>query len=705
MPASLPSASEPTITCYTKTAWADAWTEQPLLKALSITDQAAPAHSSATLSYRYGKAILPAIGSRAADSTLATITRGSLAGSYVKIVVSGLGTWWGIIVDSTDARAGLLGGTIASGEENYTAFGLTWLLDQTPILKTFCRSASSTIEINRCIPFNGGTDGNNRRDNRVAWKNYDSTNKVFTDRIRTASPAAWKASNAIEYLFARFSPTNAAGSLLIPFALDSSALSFLDYEIGLVEYDGQTVWQIVNRLIDRRRGLGAHAIIDADTVKLVVWSQTASSISLPSGGTIPANPNTMTYDFDNAVNIKGASVSTTLVAKYDQVIVRGERAGSVFSVRPETNVEPDWLPSDQTKYDQGASLKTGYTPLSDADKLAANNDVRASDPLARVYSWWRPKKTWNGRSATDPSTGTAPFAFPAIDADGYDDTATAAVVQLSGLRVQPFIPLRQGVNYSTSPITRETDASDESETEYLPPILLLKAPVIRTSSSDAGWIHCERLNQSVSASSSTRPFDYSVDLSVRDDHPGLILRTVGQPQHYLAKDLFVPVLSGETLSGDAFNSTDWIATVYMLQDQYCRAQWPEAASLPSLDLIRPLSLQVAGAHFDYVVPGTIVAVDAGELQKTALGGFVRDDRQKLRDIARLAYAWHGQTRRILNLSFRGITSGFSVGHLITSIGTGGFAETINTAITSITYDLQGGSTQLHTQFGELDFTL
>lgn len=703
MPVSLPSASEPTITCYTRLAWADSWTEQPLLKALQITEQVAPAHSSAMLSYRYGRAMLPAIGSRAEDSSLTTIARGSLTGYYLKIVISGLGTWHGLIVDVSDDRSGSLGGTIPSGTEQYTAFGLTWFLDQVPILQSKCRDASSTITIDRCIPFNGGTDGQQRK-NKVAWKNYDSANKVFTDRTRTTAPAAWKASNAIEYLLANFAPLNAAGTALIPFALHASALTFLDYEIGMIDYEAMTPWQLINRLVDRRRGLGCHATIVSDTVTLVVWSQNAADITLPSGSTIPANPNTMTYNFDSAVNVKQVQLSTTLVAKYDQVIVRGERAGSVFTVRPTSNMEADWTTEDQLKYDAGAKDKSGYSALADADKVAANQDVRASDPLARVYSWWRLKKTWNDRSDTDPTTGGAPYAFPKIDSDGEADISTPAKVQIAGLRIESFLPLRQGVNYSASAITAQTDTTDDAETDFLAPILLMKAPALRTSTQDSGWLHCERLSQASASGSASRTFDYSVDLSVREDAPGLILKVVGKPQHYIAEDLFQSQLDGEDVGPDSFSRLDWLATVYMLQDQWCRAQWPLKASLPSLDLIRPLSLYVPGAHLDYVVPGTVVAVDAGELKKNAFGGYIRDDRKKLKDIARLAYSWHGQTRKIMALSFKGITSGFSLGHLITTIGTGGLTETVNTAITSITYDLQGGMTSINTSFGELDFT-
>lgn len=714
MPISVPSASSPTITVYTKTAWADSWTEQPLMIAHQVVENAAPSHGTAKLSYRYGKTIQPAIGSRPADSSMTTISRPSFVGKYVKITISSIGDWYGVIQDGDDDRHGLLGGSVESGVFHYNAVGLTWFLDQVPILQSKVKNAAGSWLIDRTIPFNGGTDPDPKRKNRVAWKNYDSTLKCFTDRFLTTTPTAWKASNAAEYILDNFGPVNAAGSVLITFELDTDALTFLDYEIGRLSYDGMTPWQVLNKLIDRRRGLGWHTYISSGVVKIKVWSQTDTDITLPSGSVIPANPDTMTYDFDNAVNIKVAAVGTTLMSKFDQVIVRGERAGSVFSVRPQTNFEKDWTDTQKNAYNAAASLKTGYSSLSDDDKEAANMDFRAQDSLARVFSWWRPKTSWDGRSATDPASGTNQYALPKIDADGeLVETGSAspptyerANIQRSGLRILPYIPLRQGVDY-TKPITADVDSDDDAEADFLPPMVFFKTTAIRTAtgSLDAGWMHGERLNQSVDSNSSKRPYSYSVDIAVREDAPGLVLRTIGKPQHYIAQDLYTSNGSWENISsGEGLNHDQWIATVYILQDNYCKATYPLTDDLPSLDLIRPLKIDVEGAHLDYIAPGTIVAVEAGELKKTTQGGLLRDDRQKLKDIARLAFMWYGQDRRILDLSFKGITTGFSLGHLITEIGATGHEETINTCITSITYNLQDGTTRLQTQFGELDFT-
>jgi hypothetical protein len=356
-----------------------------------------------------------------------------------------------------------------------------------------------------------------------------------------------------------------------------------------------------------------------------------------------------------------------------------------------------------TAYNTAASALTGYSALSDDDKKAANADRRAADDLAAVFSWWRMSRTWNARADTDPSSGSADYAFPKINSDGDTDAETFANVQRSGLRIQNYIPLRTGISYAGT-VDLETEEADTIDADFLPPILLYKTQALRASG-DAGWVHAERLNAAYESESTKREFAYSVDLSVRQDTCGLIVKTQGAPQHYVAADLYTANSSFEAIpSGVGINHNQWLATIYMLQDAYCRAQFPLEADVPALDLVRQLVIRVAGSYLDYLVPGTIVGVNAGQLVLTD-GGFVRDDRQRLKDIARMAFEWYGTQRKILNLSFRGVVSGFSIGHMITTIGSGATEETINTAITSITYNLRDGSTSLTTSFGELDFTL
>jgi hypothetical protein len=705
MTASLPTATQPASLCYTRTAWASPWVETPLLECTSFADQAAPSHAAATFTYRYGKAILQAIGSRPKDNSVATIAKPDLKGKYVRVDVSGFGSFYGIITDVDDAAAGLLDG-VPTGIQNATAMSLTWLLEHAPaVTESIVRTASGTAKISRALPFNGGTTAG-KRGGAVTWKNYDTDQQCFTSQLSSTPPKAWKAADAIRYLFENFSPKNAAGSQLVKFQLAAAAAQFLDYELPQFDYHGTNLWELLNRLVDRRRGLVWFASVNTNqnAIEINVVSQNATPLQL-SNSIVPANPNRSAYNFETAINIKNANVATTLHSFYDQIVVEGDRVGSVFTVRPNAAFEPDWTEDEKDEYNAGASGQTGFSALSNGDKEAANMDVRAIDKLSSVFSWWRLKTGWNGKGDTDPGAWVG-FAFPKLEDDGSMNSAEAAPVFVPGLRIESYIPLRAGTDY-TGTITPETGEADGREADYLAPIVLFQVtPIISADTDDAGWIHSERLNQAADAGSSKRQFQYSVDVSVRDDACGIVLRTVGAPQHFIAMDEFTAEGSYEEIpSAEGIDSDKWLATIYVLGDAFCRGVWPETSALGNLDLVRQLRIKAQNSHFDYIVPGTIVGTRYGALKKCASGGLLRDDRKRLTDHARLAYSWFGQQRKTLSLSFDGIVAGFNVGNLITTIGAGATLQTINTVITCVRYDLKRGSMQLHTQFGEMDFSL
>lgn len=710
MTTDLYTISEPSCICHTKQSWAGDWVEETLLECLSIVDQAAPGHSSAQFRYRYGRALLPPIGSFLGDRVATDKPRPDLKGWYVRVTVTGLGYWWGIITDVDDSPDGLLydppNAPVPTGTQTLTAFGLTWLLDQAkPIRQSVIKVAGGTAIINRALPFNGGTDGGRKRKAHVAWKNYDLADECFTSQEETAEPLAWSAINAVEYVLAEFPPLDSTDSVLIAFELAAGAASYLDYELPQIEYHGMTPWRLLNTLIDRRRGLVWWATIESDVVKINIASQNAEDVEL-SDSTVDANPNTMAYNFETASNIKASNIGTTLQVYYDQIITEGERTGSVFTVRPETNFEPDWTSAEETVYNDGATAQTGFSSLSDADKYAANMDARANDKLDPVFSWWRLRPDWNGRSDTDPTSGSAPYAFPLLSENSEVTLAESNDYYVAGLRIENYVPMRAGANY-TGAITPETAQDDERDADFIPPLALFKAQIVNSGdATDAGWVYAERLNQGIEGDSEKRPYKYSIDVSVRDDAPGLIFRTSGAPQHFIAEELFVPDSSYEAIpTGEGIESESWLATVYMLGDDFAQGCWPLSSALPTLDLVRQLVLKVPNTFLDYIVPGTIVGAKAGALLKTTAGGWLRDDRTRLRDIAKLAHTWYGTERRTLNLAFRGIVSGFDIGTLITTIGSDSTLETINTVITSVTYDLKSGTTSLNTQFGEMDFTI
>jgi hypothetical protein len=98
----------------------------------------------------------------------------------------------------------------------------------------------------------------------------------------------------------------------------------------------------------------------------------------------------------------------------------------------------------------------------------------------------------------------------------------------------------------------------------------------------------------------------------------------------------------------------------------------------------------------------VVGLKDGKLKRTAEGGFVRDDRDRLKLLARAALAWYGRDRSILDLMYRQISGLFKPGYLISTIGAAESSEDIFTTITSVRVDLIAGTTAIQTQFAELD---
>lgn len=691
MPVSLPSASHPGHLCYVRAAWADSWTESPLLRCRSFGDQAAPAHATAQLDYRYGVAKLPALGSRAADTSAATIARSALLGYFVKVEVTGLGTWFGILVDVTDDRTGDIAGSTASGVAHYTAYGLTLLLEKAkPIRETIVKVSSGVDKtIGIAIPVNAGSDG--RRDRkRIAVGNNDATDNVFTDRTLSSSPALWTAQKFGDYLLSNFPPKDKTGTANITFnLLGGSALA---YELPRMEYAGQNLWQILNRLIPRQRGLGWNATINvSDEVDLNVWSHSTSAISLPGGGTIPANTNTAVYSFTSATNIERATVTTSAIQKYDQVLAIGERRGSVFTV-DSTVFDKEWSTAEVTDYNNARTGDSDFSGLTDKQKYKRNAEYRAEEKLARVFAWWRLPADWNGLSLV---VTTSNKAFVAIDGSGNpDQTAAAEPSFTSELRIQPYVPLRQGIDYSGT-ITPATEAGDDEERDFLQPLIWFDKTL------------AEHLDAAADGDDTART--WSVQTRLRDDWPGLIFEVTGGQQHYIADDLYVSNDTYEDTPDEAqaLDHDVWRATIYVQQPAHVIEKYPADASVVSGDVVRILEIIVPDAFLDYLVPTTTVglnhAADGTITYATSSGGWIRDDRDRLKDIARLAYEWFGTNRQTLSLSFKGLASGFSVGTIITQLQSPSGNESINTAITSVQFDLEAGTTSLQTHYEELDF--
>lgn len=715
MPADLQIVNEIFHLCYTRSTWAAPWTERPLLECLQLTDALAPSHGSAQFLHVYGTGMMPQIGSRPADNIPTAIAKPDYLDHYVKVVLSTGVTWHGIIVEQDDQQLGVLDGN-PSGRISYTAMALTFLLERAePIRKSRVLKETvvpgdpiQRVTVNIGIPFNGGSDGRDDR-TRVTAANYDSDAKCFTDRTLTTEPKRWKAKDAFEYLLAQFPLKNASGTELFQMTISTESKACLDYELPELQYHGMTLWQLLTRLVDRRRGLMLYAkVTGTDQLSLVVDSSAKTQITLPSTSVIPANRNQRSYQFDTAVNVGRVSIGKSALQKYDQVEVIGERVGVVFTVSPELGstgqMDFDWEDALEEEYEDAATGETGYSALTDEQKAAANADFRAADKFAPVYSWWRLRWLWDGKGKNKISGGTNKPAVITVKDNGDLDITTVAPFWLDGLRFADFVPMRPAVDYRTDVKTEKDEQEDERQQDYLAPMVFVKLASVNSESgsTDAGWVHAERINAAIKSGAEEREYEWAIQLKARRDAPGFIFEVVGAPQHYAASDSFTAAGTFEEIpSAQGVTSRNWLATVYMPLQQHVRGVYPKPDDVESGDLKRVLQIQLPSCHLDYLIEGSVVAVKGGALQTTE-GGHLRDDRKRADDLAKLAYQWYGETRQTLNMSFRGIAEGFSVGQLVTSVKQDGITQDVNTVISAITLDLKGVGSTIATNFSELD---
>jgi hypothetical protein len=268
------------------------------------------------------------------------------------------------------------------------------------------------------------------------------------------------------------------------------------------------------------------------------------------------------------------------------------------------------------------------------------------------------------------------------------------------LRFLDWLPLRTDYDYTTVEDFEATSLTiTSSQPNYLRPFAVGKIGSLyyRMDDPGAGKATAETLKDGGRS--------WAASIRIQDDCPGLFIDVHGAPQHIIAEDEFTPADTDDEEDADA--QMDWkdiACTVFCEFDQHVEARYPSEELTTEADQVRELLIERPEYRLDYLTPNTVIGIDdAGALIQTD-GGYVRDDRAAMQDIARSAYAWYGQTRKALTIVQNNLVCDHQVGELITSIGTAESPIEVNSVITKMFYDLRAGTVTVTTQYAELDFT-
>jgi hypothetical protein len=665
---------------YVSEKWAGgSWVEVPDLYCRTYTKSGNPTIPTATLEWRYGVGMTPGA------QVYATVPKLDLENYFIRIEIDQPNdangnprdplAWHGIVPEAGDNPDGAFpdGGAtrIPSGRQAFLAYGLEFLLEREIIIRAwYADSSGYGMRVGRGLTFNrdyksrgdGGIDHAKHRQETGNRTPQWSSHGVYLFQEDPAGAVVWTPRDIVEYLLAYHSPQTLEGYTILPIELDlASWASFPIWGIPVIETHGRSVKHVLDELLDRRKLVGYTLdVTDNDTpsipgrVTLRAFSYTDLPIHLSDIHWIEANPDLRTLDFDAALDIEVCHVKTSSAQVVDQVIAEGARiivCGTVSAL--DLDLVGNWTTAQKTEYNAGASGAADWAALELYEKRARHAGYRASDRFNRVYAYFGVPTNWNRmvRDGEEGPTETYLFPYDLLNADAavYGQPVLDPGVDSAwfgpDVPFLPTLPLKLDHDYTGTKIADDTvaDATPTGQTwEYRPIYVLMKYPETGFNNR-YGEINNLAVAADIELLGGGAGREFSCSVKVQDEWQGIIIRVSGHPQHTLAKTDFVPP---DAAIEEMMPDWDWqdnlLVTFALETQRHVEARYPptiEAVADAGDKPAQSLRIDAAAKYgLHYVARGTVVDILDGVLQRTTSGGFIRDDRDMLKEIARVAYA-------------------------------------------------------------------
>ena len=536
---------------------------------------------------------------------------------------TGWALWWGSAVSATLADDGAL-----AGRQVVQGVGLVNLLAQLYVTNGWEQregaagvGPSNVVNLHHLPPFNrrGGMD---RSATTVVVDGIGTTSYVH----RRGNPVnAWTAAQILDYVL----KLAARGQYYDAFTVRGPTWTVSDPQ-GCLAYtpidldlDGRSVLEVVNTLVNPRRGLTWSVVMTGGQPVITVASTAASAITVGSY-TLPAAPSPATPDL-TGVAPADVTLAVDTSATYDVIELVGDRPWVGITVRFTTPTSP---------------------PASSA--LAARLwDLTSTVEGERAYRAFTFNQAWTGTQDASTTAGLRQRLAVAGDG-GMDGTRTYDTAQGSwqpeALTLVGELPILLGW-------------SNASTDQRQPPVAVMVGSGLAVDLTLPP------------AGDASQP---QLALTIEDQPPGLLLGS-GLDDAQQIKDWFdggAYLLVSLGVREPAPLKVRWV------RDQ---AQWPR-------DLPRVLSVRNPAYQQEVVLAGTVtgVASDGVTVQRLGTDQVLRDDVPAMRQALALLRACYAEPARTLSWTERGtIDRGTTLrpGRLVASATLGTGVTTIGAVIT------------------------
>lgn len=680
---------------YWKERWQEAWVLVPELWASETTWSCAPSISTAQLRLRYGDEL-----NRSESAWRVTLRQRERLRHYVRIdhtvgPINGTHSsplvkrWYGVLEVEMDQLDGLFEHVVEEealprvrGKNHFTAYGLESLLDQDQLSHSVVAGTIGTVA--RALTFNP------RRDKLTLNPHGPTLETHAGNRASTAGAGGvyvfhdqktggglWSTKQIAEYLLKHATPRDTNGEALLEWELADVNEVVPNWDQPELIQQGRKPHELLRSLFARQRLLsfyvqveeteGGGGEITNGAISIVPFTFNAEDIhldALSEGATIPANGDQvlLVLDADRGAQpvLKRSSADA-----YDQVIAQGDRRTSTATWSYLDNtLAIGWSGALETAFEAAASGEGDYPGPTEIDaRCLANIRARSLDKFKACYQRHIIVDPFQGQVGDGTSGELLEVLLPSDDDDTEPDPHAP-----EDLRFLTELPLLAGYDYSDNAVA-DHDATETGPAPHKPlePIVLFPWAGQTGSPGDKKYRHAERTPGQLATTLDERD-DWAAGVRVEDDDGALWLDVQGGwPQDQIGGTDFAG--QAEDIEPRA-DFREMLVTAAVPWSRYAEGRYPADEDLPAgIDCVRRLRIE-AGANYkcDYVVPQTVVSIDAGGNLVRSNGGFVRDDREQLAALAQIAFAWYGQTRTALVFSTSLVNAALQLGMLVVSIG-------------------------------------
>jgi len=665
---------------YTRAAWDGDWELRDYLLAQGAVRYAVqPVGSRAQLAYDFGMW-------RQHDAlSFAEWTAPDLVGHYVRFDAethyrSGMQAlfgpdpvplpFYGVVAEETlEVEAPFEdGGTVTpTGTALYSVYGLEYLL-RVPVVSATAVQNGAEVELRVHPTFNrrygrGGTVlGNRTSEPRPSGVHaFDHPDEWWT--------ALWTASDVVRYLLYHHAPTD--DGLTWKLGGQTDVLDQIEQVYRLPV--GVRLDQVLNALIDRRRGLTWIPRTDGGTIEIHVSGVYDRAISV-HGTTLQPNPEVARIEIDTEDAIDSHLVAACALKRssshhYGRFEVLGEPVKACFTAAmADSTLEAGWTAAQELLVRNALG-----------DDPAENDLYRKRPHLAGVFTRFRLPASFEWIVGDGEGGSISAVANPLIGDDGTIRTGEVAPYWNANKRLLNWVPIEDP--------TREAAGSPP---EYGRPFAFAKDPAT------GRFVLAHAHGIKGVAAAGLRMSDHEMGFELVAPYAQLFGRG-----HWSGAGAshFRGGLAG---AGDYFAYETLGATVCCETDQRLRV-YVDADEEPAAGPSRTLSVAVRGAELWYVAINTVTGIDDDGGLLHHEGGTVRDDRDRLTLVAALLKAWYGRPRSALRYTVRELAPVAQPGALVEAVLSNGWTEPVGTLCTSIEWDAEKGTTTIETAFWDLDF--